>query len=126
MKFSLGNYIPTDPAPTDSAAIPKAPEGYWVNPSNVTQWLPPDQGAQVGDICFFGTGILPGRLRAGGNQANTKLYCGCLLNSSVTDSIVFYGGAAVLAYMFVPAPYKWYVAGPLAALALAGAAFGKG
>ena len=63
--------------------------------------------------------------RVGGNQANTKLYCGCLFNTPQTDSIVLYGGAAVLAYFVLPAPYKYWVAGPLAGLALLGATCGR-
>lgn len=141
MKFSLGTTIPTvapvnqDPAvdpsnpvlATGGAAAPPCPSpppGYWVNPANCTQWLPPAQGAQVGNVCWFGTGIMPGRLRVGGNEANTQLYCGSFFNSPATDSLVFYGGAAALAFFFLPAPYKWWVAVPLAGLAVLGATLG--
>lgn len=127
MKLSLGAMPPTEPGPPAEApaACPQAPDGYWVNPDNCTQWLPRDEARQVGDLCLFGTGLLPGRLRVGGNQANTKLYCGCFFNTPQTDSIVMYGGAALLAYFVLPAPYKYYVAGPLAALALLGATCGR-
>jgi len=125
MKISLGATPPTEPAPTSPGGCPQAPEGYWVNPDNCTQWLARDEATRVGDLCMFGTGLLPGRLRVGGNQANTKLYCGCLFNTPQTDSIVMYGGAAVLAYFILPAPYKYWVAGPLAGLALLGATCGR-
>ncbi|MBF6570542.1 MAG: hypothetical protein IVW54_16870 [Candidatus Binataceae bacterium] len=124
MKLSLGTIPPTEPPPP-AGGCPTAPDGYWINPENCTQWLPHDEASKVGDVCFFGTGLLPGRIRAGGNQANTKLYCGCMLGSPQMDSIVMYGGAAVLAYFLVPAPYKYWVAGPLAGLALLGATCGR-
>lgn len=125
MKLTLGAAPPTEPPPPAGTATPQPPEGYWVNPNNCTQWLPPDDAAKIGDICFFGTGLLPGRLRVGGNQANTKLYCGCMLGSPQMDSILLYGGAAVIAYFALPAPYKYWVAGPLAGLALLGATCGR-
>lgn len=124
--LSLGQTIPTEPGPTAPASpCPAAPEGAWVNPANCTQWLPQDQGAKVGNLCMFGTGIAPGRLRPGGNGGNTKLYCGCFFDSPVTDSVVFYGGAAALSWFFVPQPAKYYVAGGFAALAILGAVFGR-
>src|SRR6185369_1388611 len=123
MKFQLGAAPPTEDGPPATAqpACPDVPAGYWVNPQNCTQFLPQDKAAQIGDLCMFGTGLMPGRLRVGGNGANTKLYCGCMFNSPVTDSLVFYGGAAAAAFFFLPSPYKYYVSGPLAALALLGA-----
>jgi hypothetical protein len=126
--LSLGQTIPTEPGPAAPAATPQcpqAPEGAWVNPQNCTQWLTPEQGAKAGNLCFFGTGLAPGRLRVGGNGANSKLYCGSFFESPVTDSIVFYGGAAALSFALVPQPYKYWVAGGFAALALVGALYGR-
>lgn len=138
MKISLGTVIPTadpiamdggpvvDPGTTtQQAPAPSAPAGYWVNPANPTQWLPPAQAAKIGDVCFFGTGLLPGRLRVGGNQANTQLYCGSFFETKAMDSIVGYGGLAALAWFFLPAPYKYWVSIPLAGFAVLGATLGS-
>jgi hypothetical protein len=139
MKFSLGTvlpsgaddnpaqlpgYPPAEPGAAPSAPAwtpPTAPAGYWVNPADPSQWLPPAQGAKVGDLCFFGTGIMPGRLRVGGSFANSTLYCGSFFSTPAIDSIVFYGGAAALAFAFLPGNWKWYVSIPLAALGVLGA-----
>jgi len=37
--------------------------------------------------------------------------------------MVFYGGGAVLAYLLLPDRYKWWVAIPLAGLAVVGTIF---
>lgn len=121
MRIALGDAPPTAPPP---ANCPAPPAGYWVNPNNCTQWLPQDQACKAGGLCLFGTGILPGRLRVGGNESNTKLYCGPLLGSTATDSIVLYGGLAALAWFALPAPAKYWAALPLAAVALFGATLG--
>lgn len=112
---------PIDP----TAPVPAAPpDGYWINPSNPNQWLPPADAAKLGGVCFFGTGVAPGRLRVTGSREATRVYCGCFFNSTATDSLVFYGGMAALALWLMPSPYRWYVGGPLAALALLGVTLG--
>jgi len=128
--LSLGQTIPTEPGPaapagTATVSCPPAPEGMWVNPANCTQWLAPEQGAKVGNLCMFGTGIAPGRTRVGGNGANSKLYCGCFFDSPVTDSAVFYGGAAAIAFFALDKPYKYWVAGAFATLAALGVLYGR-
>jgi hypothetical protein len=127
MTLSLGCVMPTEPGPpaTGQPSCPQAPEGYWVNPDNCTQFLPRDQAKRIGDVCMFGTGLMPGRLRVGGNGPNTKLYCGCMFNSPQTDSLVFYGGAAAIAFFLLPKPYRYYVSVPLAAIATLGIVWGQ-
>lgn len=116
---------PVSPTAAPAPSCPQPPAGYWVNPLDCTQWLPPAQGAQVGNVCWGrALAILPGRLRVTGNDVNTQLYCGSFFSTPSIDAMVFYGGAAAIAFLLLPAPYKWWVSVPLAGLAVLGTTLG--
>jgi len=68
---------------------------------------------------------MPGRIRVAGNGANTACACGPFFGSVATDALLFYGGAAAAALFLLPSPYKWYVAVPLAGLAVLGVTLGS-
>ena len=89
---------------------PLPPAGYWVNPTNSTQWLPQSDAAKIGSYCF---NPFPGIYAAGGNEADTVLYCGKLPQN---QEFLVYGGAALALALILPGGWK--------ALALIPAAFG--
>lgn len=102
-------------------AAAAAPAGYWVNPANPTQWLSPADKAKLGSLCL--AGFWPGRYRVGGNYDNSTLYCGSFTGDASKDALLFFGGGAVGAVVFLPGAWK-LLALPLGALAVLG--FGIG
>lgn len=102
--------VPIDQAtpPPTSSCGPPPPTGYWVDPTNCTTRLPPDQGAKVGKPCFNAP-FYVGKYTAGGNYENSALYCGQFFDKCGMDELVFGGGLTAAALFLLPSPWRWIV-----------------
>ena len=112
MRFGLGDgtIVPTNyVAPLTG---PQAPAGYWVNPSNSTQWLPQTDAAKIGGLCFQGPSI--GQWAVGGNYSNSVLYCG---NLPCQKAVLICGAIGAVAFLVLPGGWR-LVAAAVAALGI--------
>lgn len=87
---------PVPPGPSS------APAGYWVNPTNASQYLPQSDAAKIGSLCMQGPAV--GRYDVGGNYGNSVLFCKSL---KCQEGLMIYGAVGLALFLLAPGAWKY-------------------